>query len=71
MSAGAHAQDKPNALSGKRLYHSDPASIENIGDEALVETIREGKGAFMPSWKESLVESEIVDVAAHVRTLGR
>ena len=42
-----------------------------LSDEELLGTIREGKGAFMPSWKESLVESEIVDVAAHVRALGR
>jgi mono/diheme cytochrome c family protein len=48
---------------------SDNGLLEEISDEELVEIIRGGKGNYMASWKGTLDESEIIDVAAYVRTL--
>jgi len=45
--------------------------MKKISDEVLINTIREGKGAFMPSWKDTFGEKEIIDVASYVRTLAR
>ncbi len=45
--------------------------MEKITDEKLINYIREGEGKFMPSWKGSLYDDEIIDVAAYVRMLGR
>ena len=40
-------------------------------DKQLVETIKEGKGDFMPPWEGTLNEDEIIDVAAYVRLLAK
>jgi mono/diheme cytochrome c family protein len=45
--------------------------MEKISDEVLINTIRDGKGAFMASWKDTFDEKEIIDVAAYVRLLAR
>lgn len=45
--------------------------MREISDDDLVTLIREGKGEFMPSWKETLSDDQIVDVAAYVRLLSR
>ena len=48
---------------------TDDELLEEISDEKLVEIIREGKGDYMASWKGTLDDSEIIDVATYVRTL--
>jgi len=48
---------------------TDDELLEEINDEKLVELIREGKGNYMASWKGTLDDSEIIDVATYVRTL--
>ncbi len=50
---------------------TDANRMGQIGDEELIHSIREGKGAFMAAWKETFSENEIVDVAAYVRTLAK
>lgn len=44
--------------------------MEQISDEELIHSIREGKGAFMAAWKDTFSENEIIDVASYVRTLA-
>ena len=46
-------------------------NLQRISDEELLNVIREGKGEYMPSWRDVLDNSEIVDVAAYVRRLSR
>ena len=46
-------------------------NMKKISDEDLLNIIREGKGDYMPSWKEFLGDNEIADVAAYVRLLAR
>jgi len=46
-------------------------SMEKISDEDIVAMIRDGKGDYMPSWKRSLSDNEIADVASYVRMLAR
>jgi len=45
--------------------------MEQISDEELIHSIREGKGAFMAAWKVTFSEREILDVASYVRTLTK
>jgi cbb3-type cytochrome c oxidase subunit III len=50
---------------------TDSKKMAQISDEELLSAIREGKGAFMASWKDTFNEAEIIDVASHVRSLAR
>ena len=46
-------------------------NMKGMSDEELVNLISEGKGDYMPSWKGTLSDDEITDVAAYVRLLAR
>ena len=46
-------------------------NMKGMSDEELVSLISEGKGDYMPSWKGTLSDDEITDVAAYVRLLAR
>lgn len=46
-------------------------NMKQINDEDLMSMIRDGKGDYMPSWKGTLSDSEIADVASYVRMLAR
>jgi cbb3-type cytochrome c oxidase subunit III len=46
-------------------------NMKSMSDEELVKLIRDGKGDYMPSWKGSLSDDEITDVASYVRLLAR
>ena len=50
---------------------AESAVMTALSDDELIKVIREGKGEFMPAWKETLNEDEIVDVASYVRMLAR
>jgi cbb3-type cytochrome c oxidase subunit III len=45
--------------------------LKKMSDEELTNTIRDGKGDYMPSWKGFLNDDEIADVASYLRLLGR
>ncbi len=53
------------------LDFTESENMKQIGDEELINMIREGKGDYMPSWKGSLTDVEITDVASYVRMLAR
>jgi cbb3-type cytochrome c oxidase subunit III len=46
-------------------------NMKDMSDEELVNLIREGKGDYMPSWKGTLSDDEITDVASYIRLLAR
>jgi cbb3-type cytochrome c oxidase subunit III len=46
-------------------------NVKEISDEQLIITIRDGKGDYMPSWKGTLNDDEIADVASYVRLLAQ
>ena len=48
-----------------------PERMRVLSDRKLIKTITEGKGDFMPSWKGTLNDDEIIDVATYVRLIGR
>lgn len=50
---------------------TESEKMEQISDEELIHSIREGKGAFMAAWKDTFSEKEIIDVASYVRTLAK
>ena len=50
---------------------TNSADMKKISDEELVNIIQEGKGDFMPGWKDTLDEGDIIDVASYVRALAR
>ena len=50
---------------------TESENMKKISDEDLLNIIREGKGDYMPSWKEFLGDNEITDVASYVRMLAR
>ncbi len=51
------------------IDQTDGNRMKDISDEALIDTIRDGKGRYMASWKGALNENEIHDVVAYVRLL--
>ncbi len=51
------------------IDQADGDRMEDISDEELKDTIRDGKGHYMASWKGTLNEAEISDVVAYVRLL--
>lgn len=46
-------------------------NVKQMSDEELMNTIRDGKGDYMPSWKGFLNDDEIADVASYLRLLSR
>jgi len=58
-------------LKVKMVDFTDQAMGQWIKDEEILKVVRDGRGDFMPSWKEALSENEITDVSAYVRSLGR
>jgi mono/diheme cytochrome c family protein len=50
---------------------TDPLRMSTRTDAMLIASVRDGKGRFMPSWKEVLGEREITDVVNYVRALAR
>ncbi len=58
-----------NLINIPMIDQTDGDRMEDISDKELIETIRDGKGRYMASWKGALNESEIIDVAAYVRLL--
>ena len=58
-----------NVIGVPMVDFTSSGSLAALSDEQLVATIRNGRGEFMPPWEEPFDESEILDVAAYVRTL--
>jgi mono/diheme cytochrome c family protein len=56
---------------GAVLYFTKSENMKKMTDEDLLKIIREGEGDYMPSWKGSLSDNEIADVASYVRMLAR
>jgi cbb3-type cytochrome c oxidase subunit III len=50
---------------------TDTERMRALTDAALATSVRDGKGLFMPSWREVLGEREIRDVVTYVRSLAR
>ncbi len=53
------------------LDFTDTKKMDQLSDEELIHAIREGKGEFTASWKETFNPKEIIDAAAYVRSLSR
>jgi len=58
-----------NVIDVSMVDFTSSGSLSALSDEQLVSAIRDGRGEFMPPWRDMLDESEILDVAAYVRTL--
>lgn len=58
-----------NIIGAPKVGFTNGLSIRLLVDAELISAIRDGKGAFMPGWGETLDHDEIVDVAAYVRSL--
>lgn len=50
---------------------TESENMKKISDQDLIDVIRDGKGAYMPSWAGILSDNEITDVASYVRMLAR
>jgi mono/diheme cytochrome c family protein len=50
---------------------TESLDMKIMSDEQLIKVVREGKGEYMPPWKGTLSDDDIVDVAAYVRMLAR
>lgn len=46
------------------------STVQRYSDKALIVIIKNGKQKFMPGWEGTLNNNEIIDVAAHVRSLA-
>jgi len=50
--------------------YTKSGNLQNITDEDLINTIQEGKGEYMPPYKDIFDDDEITDVASYVRRLS-
>ena len=57
-------------INATMMDYTESAEMDKFTDQDLVEIISEGKGRYMPAWKEILTASEIIDVASYVRMLA-
>jgi len=50
---------------------SKPGADKTMTDKQIIEIVRKGRGKFMPSWRGTLNDTEILDVSAYVRKLQK
>lgn len=58
-----------NVIGVPMVDFTSSLSLSALSSEELVATIRDGRGEFMPPWRDLLAESEILDVASYVQAL--
>jgi cbb3-type cytochrome c oxidase subunit III len=61
---------KPNWRAKGMPDFTDPNWQKSRTDQQIIETIRNGKGKFMPPWKEKLSEEQIKALVGYVRAFG-
>lgn len=50
---------------------TNKARMREVTDNELAFIIEDGRGDYMPSWKESFSDNEVRDLAAFIRSIGR
>ena len=50
---------------------TDSEKMAQLSEEDIINAIKNGKGTFMASWENVLVDAEIIDVAVYIRSLTR
>ncbi len=55
----------------KPMDHTNPASMNEINNIEMVRSIKNGKGNYMPAWKDIISEDEIEALVSYIRLLGQ
>jgi mono/diheme cytochrome c family protein len=68
--AGCHGADgnTPTVANAPSLWS---ALVQRNTDETLAASIKNGKGSGMPAFGGTYSDAQILDIVAHLRTLGR
>ncbi len=53
------------------IDHTNPASMNEISNLEMVRSIKNGKGNYMPAWKDIITEDEIEALVSYIRLLGQ
>jgi cytochrome c oxidase cbb3-type subunit 3 len=52
------------------MDHTNPASMNAISNLEMIRSIKNGKGSYMPAWKDIISEDEIEALVSYIRLLG-
>ncbi|MCU7810432.1 MAG: c-type cytochrome [Candidatus Thiodiazotropha sp. (ex Notomyrtea botanica)] len=58
-----------NLIGLKPIDHTNPARTDKMSNEDLARSILEGKGRFMPAWRDILNQSEVNGIVSYIRLL--
>jgi len=53
------------------MDHTNPNETNRLNNEALVKSILDGKGRFMPAWRGILSQTEVEALVSYIRLLSR
>ncbi len=53
------------------MDHTNPNETNRLNNEALVKSILDGKGRFMPAWRGILSQAEVEALVSYIRLLSR
>ncbi len=70
------ARGKGNGILAKMMKAkmsdlTKPGVVKSLTDKQIIKIVRKGRGKFMPSWRGTLNDDEILDVSAYVRKLQK
>jgi mono/diheme cytochrome c family protein len=52
------------------MDHTNPNETNKLSNQELVKSILDGKGRFMPAWKDILSQNEIEALVSYIRLLA-
>ncbi len=55
----------------KPMDHTNPVSMNEISNLEMVRSIKNGKGDYMPAWKDIISRDEIEALVSYIRLLGQ
>jgi len=55
----------------KPMDHTNPVSMNEISNLEMVRSIKNGKGNYMPAWKDIISNDEIEALVSYIRLLGQ
>jgi mono/diheme cytochrome c family protein len=52
------------------MDHSNPTQMNGISNLEMVRSIKNGKGSYMPAWKDIISQTEIEALVSYIRLLS-
>ena len=59
-----------NLMGIKPMDHTNPNETDSLDNEELVMSILDGKGRFMPAWRDILSQTDVEALVSYIRLLS-